>query len=487
MQEFFKPGMTAQSLDGVELASQFRFGQRGVNLFVADDMQQNRRSALAPFEFWDQMVQAAAPIRNGAVTERADRITVRHGPRRNARDGAESKGAVVAQAVIIGAGPAGLMAAEELSAAGHDVLVAEAKPSVGRKFLMAGKSGLNLTKDEPLETLLHSYGDAASWLRPMIADFDATGVQRWAQGLGQEVYTGTTGRVFPTVMKASPLLRAWLSRLEAAGVQIRTRWRWLGWNRDALLFETPDGEQRLTPDVTILALGGASWARLGSDGQWAKILGDAGIATAPFAPANAALSVGWSDHMRPYFGSPLKSVRWKAGKLQSRGEATISATGLEGGGMYSLTPALREGAPLYLDLLPDLDLAALQSRLDRKKSKTTLSQWLKKSLRLPPQKIALFHEMAKSNGLPQARWPEALKHLPIRYDSLRPMDEAISTAGGVKRTALDGGLMLTAMPGVFCAGEMLDWEAPTGGYLLTACLATGKWAGRSAAEWLHTG
>lgn len=391
----------------------------------------------------------------------------------------------MAQAVVIGAGPAGLMAAGELAAGGHDVLVAEAKPSVARKFLMAGKSGLNLTKDEPFEALLQAYGEAADWLRPMIAGFDAVAVQGWAHELGQELFTGSTGRVFPTVMKASPLLRAWLRRLEGAGVQIRTRWRWLGWDGDALLFETADGRQSITPDATILALGGASWARLGSDGQWAQTLQEKGVELAPFAPANSALSVDWSPHMQPHFGAALKSVRWVAGSLESRGEATISIKGLEGGGLYSLTPALRAGKPLFVDLVPDLSAEALKARLSSRKAKTTLSQWLKKSLHLPPQKVALFHEMTKANALPQAQSGDALKHLPICHAGLRPMDEAISTAGGVRRSALDDGLMLTALPGVFCAGEMLDWEAPTGGYLLTACMATGKWVGQSADGWLR--
>lgn len=391
----------------------------------------------------------------------------------------------MAQAVVIGAGPAGLMAAEQLAAAGHDVLVAEAKPSVARKFLMAGKSGLNLTKDEPFDSLMRAYGRDADWLRPMIARFDATRLQDWARALGQEVFTGSTGRVFPTAMKASPLLRAWIRRLEAAGVQIKTRWRWLGWDGDALLFETQEGRQSIAPDVTVLALGGASWARLGSDGQWAQTLRDKDVDLAPFEPANSALSVAWSAHMQPHFGAALKSVRWMAGEMDSRGEATISATGLEGGGLYSLTPTLRSGADLSIDLLPDLDAEALQARFATKSPKTTFTQWMKKSLNLPPQKIALFHEMSKQ--WPQSKGQEtvALKQLPIFGAHLRPMDEAISTAGGVKQAAVNDGLMLTAVPGVFCAGEMLDWEAPTGGYLLTACMATGRWAGRSAADWLN--
>ncbi|WP_037315186.1 TIGR03862 family flavoprotein [Ruegeria halocynthiae] len=393
----------------------------------------------------------------------------------------------MAQALVIGAGPAGLMAAQQLAAAGHDVLVAEAKPSVARKFLMAGKSGLNLTKDEPFETLLRSYGSAADWLRPMIAEFDADAVQTWARGLDQEVFTGSTGRVFPSVMKASPLLRAWLGRLAGAGVTINTRWRWTGWADRAAVFDTPEGPQSIHADATVLALGGASWARLGSDGMWADTLRDRGVPLAPFTPANSALSVEWSPHMQAHSGAALKSVRWAAGPLDSRGEATISDTGLEGGGLYSLTPALRDGTPLFVDLVPDLDDAALQTRLASKRPKTTLSQWLKKSLHLSPQKIALFHEMVKRDADSQSHQLSALKQLPVFHRGLRPMDEAISTAGGVTRAALDDGLMLTSMPGVFCAGEMLDWEAPTGGYLLTACLATGRWAGLAAANRLRQG
>ncbi|WP_299985154.1 TIGR03862 family flavoprotein [uncultured Ruegeria sp.] len=390
----------------------------------------------------------------------------------------------MAQTIVIGAGPAGLMAAEQLAAAGHQVLVAEAKPSVARKFLMAGKSGLNLTKDEPFETLIGAYGNAGDWLCPMIHAFDAQAIMAWAAGLDQQVFTGSTGRVFPTAMKASPLLRAWLARLDQTSVQIKTRWRWRGWRGGDLVFDTPDGEQLCTPDATVLALGGASWARLGSDGVWARYLTDKGVALASFAPSNSALSVDWSPYMQPHFGAALKSVRWMTGGQESRGEATISARGLEGGGLYSLTPALRKDLSLYLDLVPDITVDALQARLDAKKPKATLSHWLKNGLRLPSQKIALFHEMTKSSALTQSQWVDALKNLPIRHNGLRPIDEAISTAGGVERSALDGGLMLTTLPGVFCAGEMLDWEAPTGGYLLTACLATGRWAGRSAAAWL---
>lgn len=474
--------MRAQGCDRVVTARKFGLGQSGMHFFVANLVQKDGGSALASFEFWDQMMQAATPAGDWAVAERADRIVVRHDGLKLAPMDGEGKRVRMAQAVVIGAGPAGLMAAEQLAEAGHSVLVAEAKPSVARKFLMAGKSGLNLTKDEPPETLMRSYANAADWLCPMITAFDAQAVQHWARGLGQTLFTGSTGRVFPETMKASPLLRAWLARLDAAGVEIKTRWRWKGWEADALVFETPDGPQNLIASVTVLALGGASWARLGSDGQWAQILSSRGVELAWFEPANSALSVDWSPHMQPHFGAALKSVRWMAGDLGSRGEAAISATGLEGGGLYTLTPALRKGQPLYVDLAPDLDLQSLRARWSSRKSKTTFSQWLRKSLNLSPQKIAVFHEMAKRSQLPLPGDVAVLKKLPILHAGLRPMDEAISTAGGVKRSALDDGLMLKTIPGVFCAGEMLDWEAPTGGYLLTACLATGRWAGRAAAD-----
>lgn len=472
--------MGAQGLNRVKGACQFSLGQGCVHFLMADLMQQDCGSALASFEFWDQMVQAAAPVRDRAVAERAYRIIFGH-HRRVALMGAQGKRAKMAQAVVIGAGPAGLMAAEQLASAGHDVLVAEAKPSVARKLLMAGKSGLNLTKDEPFAEFVNAYAEASDWLRPMLAQFDAQDVQGWARALGQEVFTGSTGRVFPKSMKASPLLRAWLGRLEGADVQIRTRWRWAGWDGDALIFDTPDRAQKITPAVTVLALGGASWSRLGSDGKWADYLIARGIALSPFAPSNSALAIGWSAHMQPHFGAALKSVRWFADGQNSRGEAVISAQGLEGGGLYPLTPSLRAGAALYVDLLPDLSPEDLKQRWNAKRPKATLTQWLKSSLRLPPQKIALFHEMSK--GQPH-RLVDLLKALPVSYSGLRPMDEAISTAGGVPRAALTEDLMLKAIPGVFCAGEMLDWEAPTGGYLLTACLATGRWAGRAAANWL---
>ncbi|MCA0938407.1 TIGR03862 family flavoprotein [Salipiger pacificus] len=388
-------------------------------------------------------------------------------------------------ALVIGGGPAGLMAADALLSAGHAVVLADSKPSLGRKLLMAGKSGLNLTKAEPLSEFLTRYGAAAPALRPMLSAFPPEEVMHWAEGLGQSLFTGSTGRVFPHGMKASPLLRAWLARLDGMGLERHVRWRWTGWDEDgsgAVSMETPDGALRLTPDVTVLALGGASWARLGSDGQWAGIFRDAGLPVTPFAAANAGLCVDWSAHMKAQFGAPLKGVAFHAGDLVSRGEAVISARGLEGGGLYPLSPALREGAALTVDLCPDVELATLTKRLSRPRGKQSLSNHLRKVVTLSPASRALLMECARPLPEDPATLAALLKALPVPHSGLRPIDEAISVAGGVPFAALDAGLMLKARPGVFVAGEMLDWEAPTGGYLLTGCLATGLWAGRAAAE-----
>jgi uncharacterized flavoprotein (TIGR03862 family) len=389
------------------------------------------------------------------------------------------------ETLVIGAGPAGLMAAEKLARAGCAVTVAEAKPSVGRKFLMAGKSGLNLTRAEPFEAFVDNYQEATPWLRPMIADFDAEAVQDWARDLGQELFTGSTGRVFPKAMKASPLLRAWLGRLDGLGVQFRTRWRWTGWDKRLAAFDTPQGPRTIPAQATVLALGGASWSRLGSDGTWRGILKEQGVDIAPFAPANAGLRLDWSPHMHPVLGLPLKGVAFQAGPYVSRGEAVISARGLEGGGIYSVSRGVREGHSLTIDLTPDRDAGDLTRRLARPRGKASWSNFLRKTLKLGPARMALLNEF----GRPLPREPAALatliKALPVNHAGLAPLDEAISTAGGVRRQALDQGLMLRALPEVFCAGEMLDWEAPTGGYLLTACLATGRWAGRSAAAYLQ--
>ncbi|WP_322867113.1 TIGR03862 family flavoprotein [Aquicoccus sp. G2-2] len=377
-------------------------------------------------------------------------------------------------ALVIGAGPAGLMAAEELARAGFSVTVAEAKPSPARKLLMAGKSGLNLTKAEPFAPFLTAYGDAAPALRPMLEAFGPDQVRTWAQELGQPLFTGSSGRVFPEAMKASPLLRAWLARLAEQGVALNTRWRWTG----GTSFETPDGNQTLAPSVTVLACGGASWARLGSDGAWAAHL--PAQAVAPFQPANMGFTVAWSAHMTRHFGTPVKNVTLTAGAQSAKAEFMLSARGVEGGGIYAVSRAMRAGAPLTLDLLPDLSLDQIRTRLAAAPAKQSLSNRLRKALRLAPVKQALLMEFARP--LPPDLAP-LLKALPIAHSGPRPMDEAISTAGGLRFSALDSGLMLRAQPGTFAAGEMLDWEAPTGGYLLTACLATGRWAGQHAAQW----
>lgn len=386
-------------------------------------------------------------------------------------------------AVVIGAGPAGLMAAEVMAQAGMRVTICEGKPSVGRKFLMAGKSGLNLTKDEPFVPFMESFAEARSPLTPMIESFNAEAVQDWARGLQQEVFTGSTGRVFPKAMKASPLLRAWMGRLGDLGVNVNTRWLWQGWNGTALAFETPEGVQILTPDITVLAMGGASWSRLGATGKWADVLAQKGVALAPFAGSNAGIQVPWSDHMTKHLGTPLKGVAWQAGPYHSRGEATLSAQGLEGGGIYSVSRGVREGHDLFLDLLPDMTVPEVTTKLQAPRGKASLSNHLRKTLRLTPAQIALVQEMARPLPDRLRATARLLKALPIKNAGLRPMDEAISTAGGIKFAAMDAGLMLRDLPGVFAAGEMLDWEAPTGGYLISACLATGRWAGQHAVEW----
>lgn len=377
-------------------------------------------------------------------------------------------------ALVIGAGPAGLMAAEELARAGRRVVICEAKPSPARKFLMAGKSGLNITKDEDLSAFVAQY-DAADWLRPMLQAFGPREVIIFSRALGQEVFTGTSDRVFPKAMKASPLLRAWLLRLGAAGVDLRTRWRWAGFDGDGLRFETPQGVQVLRPKVTVLALGGASWARLGSDAAWAPWLAEKGVAIAPFQPANMGFSVNWTPHMQRHFGQAIKGAALMVNGQRSRGEFVISAKGLEGGAIYAVSRDLRRGAALTLDLAPDVSVHDIAARLAQMKPGETVVNRLRK-LGLTPAQAALVMEFGRGISL-----PEAVKSLPVRLNGPRPLDEAISVAGGVAQAAVTEGLQLRNIPGLFVAGEMLDWEAPTGGYLLTACLATGAWAGKAAA------
>jgi uncharacterized flavoprotein (TIGR03862 family) len=398
------------------------------------------------------------------------------------------------EALVIGAGPAGLMAAEELARPGRQVVICEAKPSPARKFLMAGKSGLNLTKDEAQSVFEATY--RAPWLLPALRAFGPAKVMDWARGLGQEVFTGSSGRVFPVAMKGSPLLRAWLARLAGRGVDLRSRWRWGGFQGAALRFETPEGVRLLAPRVTVLALGGASWARLGSDGAWVPWLREKGVEIAPWQPTNMGFRIDWSPQMARQFGQPVKGARLRVlGRLpgtsasprlpalqdgndvfaEQRGEFVISARGLEGGGIYAVSRALRDGGRLEIDLLPDLTEEAISDRLARMRPGESTANKLRK-LRLAPAAIALAMEFARTAPF------AALKRLPIPHQGPRPLDEAISVAGGIAAASLTPDLELRALPGVFAAGEMLDWEAPTGGYLLTGCLATGRWAGQAAAR-----
>lgn len=380
----------------------------------------------------------------------------------------------------MGAGPAGLAAAEALSAAGHRVLATEAMASPARKLLMAGKSGLNITKDEVAEAFHDAYapgGEMPQALRVALRTFGPSEVMAWMRDLGQEVFIGSTGRVFPAAWKASPLLRSWLSRLGAQGMELRTRWRWTGFADGASSFDTPEGPRLVRARATVLAMGGASWRRLGSDGAWAAAFRGA---TAPFLPSNMGLLVRWSPYMAQHFGQPVKAAGWTAGNLRSRGEVVVSARGLEGGGLYPLSRPLREGAPLWLDLFPDLSEEALRLKLGSR-GRASLPTYLRKRLGLEGVRAALLQEWGRP--LPADLAP-LLKALPVRHDGPRPLDEAISTAGGLRFEALTVDLMIRDLPGVFAAGEMLDWEAPTGGYLLTASLATGRLAGRGAAAWL---
>jgi uncharacterized flavoprotein (TIGR03862 family) len=369
------------------------------------------------------------------------------------------------------------MAAHELARAGLGVTLADAMPTVGRKFLMAGKSGLNLTKDEPLDDFVAAYGPVPPRIDAALRDFGPRAVMDWARSLGQPVFTGSSGRVFPVGMKASPLLRAWMRELAGLGVVLQTRWRWQGWDGAASVFATPSGPMRQMPDVTVLAMGGSSWARLGSDGAWTAHL--PGL-TVPFRPANMGFGIDWSPHMALHFGKPVKGTALVAGDQRERGEFVLSSRGIEGGGVYAVSRAVRDGAPLTLDLMPDVTMGDIRARLARAAPKDTVTNRLRKALGLDPVRIALLQEFGRPFPGDLAL---LIKALPIRHTGPRPMDEAISTAGGLDLNALDDGLMIRVRPGVFAAGEMLDWEAPTGGYLITGCLATGRWAGRAAAAW----
>lgn len=390
------------------------------------------------------------------------------------------------------------MAAEGACTAGIGVDLYDAMGSVGRKFLLAGKGGLNLTHGEPFARFVERYGErrdeVAHWLRA----FDADALRDWARGLGVETFVGSSGRVFPADMKAAPLLRRWLHRLRASGVGFHMHHRWLGWRDDgALRFATPEGERIVVADAVVLALGGASWPRLGSDGAWVAPLSDAGVDIAPLQSANCGFEIAWSEHLRTRFaGSPLKSVaaHWtdRHGIAQSRqGECVLSEYGIEGSLVYAIGADLRERiaqdgeAVLHLDLAPGIAQAALAERLAAPRGKHSLGDWLRRRAHLDAAKCGLVFEVASKSALADPVALAALiKALPLMLRAPRPLAEAISTAGGVRLEALDESWMLKLRPGTFCAGEMLDWEAPTGGYLLTASFASGGWAGRAAARWL---
>ena len=394
---------------------------------------------------------------------------------------------------IVGAGPAGLIAAETVAAAGASVIVHDRMPSVARKFLMAGRGGLNLTHSEPLDSFLARYGNASPLLRDAIEVFPPQALRDWAQGLGQETFIGSSGRVFPKAFKASPLLRAWLSRLDGLGVRFALRHRWLGWDEGgALRFETPQGPHTIKPRATILALGGASWPRLGSDGGWRDILLSRGIAVSDLRPANCGFRVGWSDSFRERFeGQPLKNVALAFETHTSRGEIVITKDGIEGGGIYALSAVLREGiatkghATLTIDLRPDITSPDIVTRLSRPRGKQSIATFLRKALTLPPLAIGLLHEATfhrgtKLSAMPPGALAGLIHALPVRVEGTAPLARAISTAGGVAFSEIGPDFSLRRHPDVFIAGEMLDWEAPTGGYLLQASFATGVAAGRGA-------
>jgi len=399
---------------------------------------------------------------------------------------------------IVGAGPAGLMAAEVLAATGARVTVFDTMPSAGRKFLMAGRGGLNLTHSEPLPDFLRRYGAAEPRLAPAIEAFTPADLRAWSAVLGQPTFVGSSGRVFPEAFKASPLLRAWLRRQSDSGATFAFRHRWIGWDADgALTFETPDGKRLISAKATVLALGGASWAKLGSDGAWVDLLAAKNIVIAPLRPANVGFHVAWSNIFKDRFeGQPLKGVGLSFDAQTVRGEAMVTRSGIEGGGIYALSSVLREAvmadgkAVLHIALRPDLTIAELTSRLAPPRGKQSFSNFLRKALHLSPVAIGLLQEAAMSAGQQLSSLsPDALAVLinavPVVLTGVAPIARAISTAGGIVFDEIDETFMLKRMPGVFVAGEMLDWEAPTGGYLLQASFATGVAAGTGVLNWIN--
>ena len=390
-----------------------------------------------------------------------------------------------------------MMAAEVLAQGGADVIVYDAMPSAGRKLLMAGRGGLNLTHSEPLPAFLARYGHAKPNLKAAIDAFPPQALRDWSAALGQETFVGSSGRVFPKAFKASPLLRAWLRRLDALGVRLALRHRWTGWDTNGRLqFQTPGGSRDIAASATVLALGGASWPRLGSDGAWADTLAATGVKISPLRPANSGFTVAWSDIFRDRFeGQPLKGVALTSGPRTVRGEAIVTRSGIESGAIYALSADLREAiagsgqATLHIALRPDIDSKGLIARLSPTKGKQSLSNFLRKAAHLSPVAIGLLQETAKTSGvslssLSPADLADLINAVPIQLTGTAPIARAISTAGGIVFDELDADFMIRRLPGVFAAGEMLDWEAPTGGYLLQASFATGAAAGRGVLKWL---
>ncbi|RON97872.1 NAD(FAD)-utilizing dehydrogenase [Pseudomonas moraviensis] len=399
---------------------------------------------------------------------------------------------------IIGGGPAGLMAAEVLSQAGVRVDLYDGMPSVGRKFLLAGVGGMNITHSEAYPAFLARYAERAPQIAPLLRAFDADALCRWIHELGIETFIGSSGRVFPTDMKAAPLLRAWLKRLRDSGVVIHTRHRWLGWDADgALRIASPEGEFSVNPDATLLALGGGSWSRLGSDGAWMLPLEQRGVDLAPLQPSNCGFEVqAWSDLMVSKFaGAPLKNIAIGLNDdIPRLGECVITATGIEGSLIYALSAPIREAinrygaAVIHIDLLPGRPVDKLQAALSKPRGSRSMAKHLHSQVGVDGVKAALLRELTDAETFADpALLARAIKALPLTLVKTRPLDEAISSAGGVRFEAMDERLMLKALPGVFCAGEMLDWEAPTGGYLLTGCFASGRAAGFGMLEWLRRG
>lgn len=406
----------------------------------------------------------------------------------------------MSNASVIGAGPAGLMAAEALAQAGAQVDVYDAMPSAGRKFLLAGRGGLNLTHSEPLDQFASRFGARRAQVEPWLQEFGPAQLRAWAEQLGVSTFVGSSGRVFPAEMKAAPLLRAWLQRLRANGVRFHMRHRWSGWTpQGALAFSTPQGERHADAGAAVLALGGASWPRLGSDGSWQQLLAQRGIVTAPLLPANCGFDVqgGWSEHFASRFaGQPFKSVSIRcadsAGNtFERKGEFVATATGVEGSLIYAASALLRDEiarsgkATFHLDLSPGRTAQQVLADVAHPRGARSLSSHLKSRLAIDGIKMGLLHELLPKAVLAQpGQLAVAIKSLPVTLAAARPIAEAISSAGGVRFDSLDPQLMLRELPGIFCAGEMLDWEAPTGGYLLTACMASGRVAGQGAARWL---